>query len=359
LKAVPKKKSPRPALPVAVLGATGYAGVELLRILGRHPGVQIAAVTSQQYAKKRVSDVYPSLLGKCDLVLEELAVSALDKIAAKADLVFAALPHETSVDAVAGLLARKKRVIDLSADFRLHDPRDYDRWYRGHKAPEMLREAVFGLTELHRKEISKARLVANPGCYPTGAILGLAPLFAEKLVRGTVVIDAKSGATGAGRAASVDLSFSEVNENFKAYNVGVHRHTPEIEQELSEIAGARVTVMFAPHLVPMNRGILSTMYVELKKAPAEGALEKLYRDYYRGEPFIRLLPGGAFPQAKDVRGSNDCAIGWRYDKRTARLVVITALDNLVKGAAGQAIQNANLMLGLDEGAGLTADGLWP
>jgi len=358
---VPRKKSPaRPgSLPVAVLGATGYAGVELLRILGRHPGVKLAAVTSQQYAGKRISDVYPSLLGKCDLALEALALDAIDKIAAKAELVFAALPHETSVDAVAALLNRKKRVIDLSADFRLHDPRDYDRWYRGHKAPELLRDAVYGLTELHRKAIAKANLVANPGCYPTGAILGLAPLFAEKLVRGTVVIDAKSGATGAGRAASVDLSFSEVNENFKAYNVGVHRHTPEIEQELGEVAGARVTVMFAPHLVPMNRGILSTMYVELKKAPAEGALEKLYQDFYRGEPFVRLLAGGAFPQTRDVRGSNDCAVGFRYDRRTARLVVVTALDNLVKGAAGQAVENMNVMYGWPEDEGLRGLALVP
>jgi N-acetyl-gamma-glutamyl-phosphate reductase len=351
LKSDPDKKahSGREALAVAVLGATGYAGVELLRILARHPRVQLTAVTSQQYAGKRVGDVYAALVGKCELALEELAP---EKIAGRAELFFAALPHETSADAVSALLEKKKRVIDLSADFRLHDAKDYDRWYKGHKAPHLLKDAVYGLTELHRDAVAKARLVANPGCYPTGAILGLAPLYAKKLVGGMPVIDAKSGTTGAGRSAAVDLSFSEVNENFKAYNVGVHRHTPEIEQELRELAGAPVPVLFAPHLVPMNRGILSTIYVELKNAPGGGELKKLYEDFYRGEPFVRLLAPGQFPQAKDVRGSNDCAIGYHYDARTERLVVVTALDNLVKGAAGQAVQNMNVMCGWPEDEGL-------
>ena len=339
-----------------MLGATGYAGVELLRILIHHPRVRLAAVTSQQYAGKRVSEIYPSLVGQCDLVLEELQA---ERIASRVHLAFAALPHETSMDVVAGLVRQGKRVIDLSADFRLHDPRAYLFWYRPHKAPRLLREAIYGLTEIHRKAIAKARLVANPGCYPTGAVLGLAPLFVEKMVRGTVVIDAKSGVTGAGRSSAVELSFSEVNENFKAYNVGVHRHTPEIEQELSQIAKRPISVLFAPHLVPMSRGILSTMYVELKKAPAEEELVKLYRDFYRHDPFIRILPAGAFPQTKEVRGSNDCAIGFRYDPRVGRLVVITAIDNLVKGAAGQAVQNMNLMYGWPEFEGLRGTALVP
>ncbi len=346
----------RAGLRVAVLGATGYAGVELLRILIRHPRVRLTAITSRQYAGKRVSDIYPSLAGQCDLVLGEIR---LDQIASQADLVFAALPHETSMEVVAGLVERGKRVIDLSADFRLHDPKTYRRWYRAHKAPRFLREAVYGLTEIHRKEIGRARLVANPGCYPTGAVLGLAPLFAERMVQGTVVIDAKSGVTGAGRSNSVDLSFSEVNENFKAYNVGVHRHTPEIEQELSHIAKKPIKVFFAPHLVPMNRGILSTMYIELKKSVGDERLSKLYRDFYRAEPFIRLLPPGSFPQTKEVRGSNDCAIGFRYDSRVKRLVVITAIDNLVKGAAGQAAQNMNLMYSWPEAEGLRGTALVP
>jgi len=355
---LPEKKSAagRNSLPVAVLGATGYAGVELLRILLRHPRVHLTVITSQQYAGKRVSEIYPSLAGKCALNLEELQV---EKIAARVDLAFAALPHETSMDIVAGLVRRGKRVIDLSADFRLHKAEEYQRWYRPHKVPELLDEAVYGLTEIHRDAIGKARLVANPGCYPTGAVLGLAPLFGEKMVRGTVVIDAKSGTTGAGRSSAVELSFSEVNENFKAYNVGVHRHAPEIEQELGELSNEPVSVLFAPHLVPMNRGILSTMYVELKKAPDEDGLAKLYRKFYRDEPFIRILPAGIFPQTKDVRGSNDCAIGFRYDSRTDRLVVITAIDNLVKGAAGQAVHNMNLMCGWPETEGLEETALVP
>ena len=356
MKSDSEKKANSGSVPVAVLGATGYAGVELLRILARHPRVDLTAITSQQYAGKRVSEVYPSLAGKCDLTLEELVP---EKIAGRAELIFAALPHETSADAVSALLGRNKRVIDLSADFRLHDPKDYERWYKGHKAPHLLKDAVYGLTELHREAVAKARLIANPGCYPTGAILGVAPLFAKKLVRGTIVVDAKSGTTGAGRSAAVDLSFSEVNENFKAYNVGVHRHTPEIEQELGELARERVPVLFAPHLVPMNRGILSTIYVELKNAPTEGELKKLYEEFYRGEPFIRLLHPDQLPQVKDVRGSNDCAIGYRYDARTDRLVVVTALDNLVKGAAGQAIQNMNVMCGWPEDEGLRELALVP
>lgn len=341
---------------MAVLGATGYAGVELLRILIHHPRVRLRVVTSQQFVGKRVSEIYPSLVGQCDLVLEEIRV---EKIASQIDLAFTALPHETSMDVVADLVERGKRVIDLSADFRLRDPETYRQWYRSHKAPHLLREAIYGLTEIHRREIAKAQLVANPGCYPTGAVLGLAPLFAEKMVQGTVLIDAKSGVTGAGRSSGVELSFSEVNENFKAYNVGVHRHTPEIEQELNQIAKRSVTVFFAPHLVPMSRGILSTMYVELRKSPGEERLSKIYRDFYRRDPFIRILPAGSFPQTKEVRGSNDCAIGFHYDSRVGRLVVITAIDNLVKGAAGQAVQNMNLMYGWPEVEGLRGTALVP
>ena len=314
------------------------------------------AVTSQQFAGKKVSEIYPSLVGQCDLVLEEIQ---FEKIVPRIDLAFAALPHETSMNVVAELVQRGKRVIDLSADFRLHDPKTYLRWYRLHKAPNLLRQAVYGLTEIHRAAIAEARLVANPGCYPTGAVLGLAPLFAARMVQRTVLIDAKSGVTGAGRSSSVDLSFSEVNENFKAYNVGVHRHTPEIEQELTRIAKRPVSVLFVPHLVPMSRGILSTMYVELKGAGGDEKLSKLYRDFYQREPFIRVLPAGIFPQTKEVRGSNSCAIGFRYDPRVGRLVIITAIDNLVKGAAGQAVQNMNLMYGWPEVEGLRGTALVP
>ena len=341
---------------VAVLGATGYAGVETLRILLQHPRVEVTVVTSQQYVGKPVSAVYPALLGKCDAILQVLEP---EKIAAQADLVFAALPHETSMGVIASLVKGGVRIIDLSADFRLHDPAVYSRWYREHEAPELLTEAVYGLTELHRKQIAEAVLIANPGCYPTAAVLGLAPLFAKNLVRGTVVIDAKSGVTGAGRSSTIELSFSEVNENFKAYNVAVHRHSPEIEQELSEITGGSVPILFVPHLAPMNRGILSTMYVPLDPPMSDEEVGKIYRDFYRADAFIRVLPSGRFPETKDVRGSNDCAVSLRYDARTQMLVVISAIDNLVKGAAGQAVQNMNLMYGWPEDEGLRGTALVP
>ncbi len=347
---------PKPHLKVAVLGATGYAGVELVRILIRHPRVRLTVLTSQQFAGRRISEVYPSLGGKCDLVLQEVHI---ENIVSRVDLAFTALPHGASMDVVAELVKRGLRVIDLSADFRLHDPETYRQWYRPHRAPHLLGKAVYGLTEIHRKRIAKTRLVAVPGCYPTGAVLGLAPLFAKKMVEGNIVIDAKSGVTGAGRSSEVELSFSEVNENFKAYQVGVHRHTPEVEQELTEIARRRVTILFTPHLLPINRGILSTMYVRIKKFPGENRLERIYRTFYRNDPFIRILPYGSFPQIKEVRGSNECRIGFRNDSRAGCLVVITAIDNLVKGAAGQAVQNMNLMCGLPETEGLDRTALVP
>jgi N-acetyl-gamma-glutamyl-phosphate reductase len=284
---------------------------------------------------------------------------APEKIAAQADLVFTALPHETSMGLIASLVKRGVRTIDLSADFRLHDAAVYRRWYREHEAPELLAEAVYGLTELHRKQIAEAVLIANPGCYPTAAVLGMAPLFAKNFVGGTVVIDAKSGVTGAGRSSTVELSFSEVNENFKAYNVAVHRHSPEIEQELSEITRESVSVLFVPHLAPINRGILCTMYVPLDRSVSDEELVKIYREFYHADPFIRVLPSGRFPETKDVRGSNDCAIGLRYDAGTRTLVVISAIDNLVKGAAGQAVQNMNLMYGWPEDEGLRGAALVP
>ena len=346
----------RGKLRVGVFGATGYTGMELLRLLVQHPRVDLSILTSQQFVGKRASEVHPSLEGRCDLFLEE---ARIERLISRFDLAFTALPHETSMDVVPALIRHGKRVIDLSADFRLQDPEVYRQWYRLHKAPDLLRRAIYGLTEIHRRHIPRARLIANPGCYPTGAVLGLAPLFAGHLVRGTVLIDAKSGVTGAGRSSAVDLSFSEVNENFKAYHVGIHRHGPEIEQELNRISKKSVPVLFAPHLLPINRGILSTMYLELKKPQGEDRLWKIYRNYYRKDPFIRLLPPGHFPQTKEVRGSNDCAIGFRFDPRVQRLVVITAIDNLVKGAAGQAVQNMNLMFGFPEIEGLRGTALVP
>ncbi|HWP57182.1 MAG TPA: N-acetyl-gamma-glutamyl-phosphate reductase [Candidatus Acidoferrales bacterium] len=340
----------------AVFGATGYTGIELVRLLTRHPNVELAVLTSENFVGKRLSEVYPAFAGTCDAVLEPADVGGLSP---RFDLAFTALPHGVSMEVVAALVAAGKRVIDLSADFRLRDPNVYARWYRPHQAQEILAGAVYGLTELHREELRRATLVAVPGCYPTAAILGLFPLFRERLVESDIVIDAKSGVTGAGRSASVELSFGEVNENFKAYGVAGHRHTPEIEQELGLIAKQAVQVIFVPHLVPMNRGILSTAYARVKEPITDSRLETLYRQAYEREPFVRVLPVGVWPQTKDVRGTNVCAIGYHAVPGSRHLLVISAIDNLVKGAAGQAVQNMNVMYGLPEETGLLRPGFVP
>jgi N-acetyl-gamma-glutamyl-phosphate reductase len=337
---------------VAVLGATGYAGVELLRILARHPGVTLAFLSSEQYRGRRAADVYPFLAGIVDAPL----AAPEPRLAAVADVVFAALPHGAAAPVVRDLLAQGQRVIDISADFRLRDPAVYARWYAEHPAPELLREAVYGLPELYRDRLPGARLVANPGCYPTGAILGLAPLARAGLLTEPVVIDAKSGTTGAGRGAKIDQLFAEVNENFRPYAIGAHRHAPEIDQEL-RAAGATADTLFVPHLLPVSRGILSTMYVRFPKGAPP--LADLFTDAYRHEPFIVLTGDGDPPTLRDVRGTNRCTIGWRWHPATNQAVIVTAIDNLGKGAAGQAVQCLNVLLGLPETTGLDAPALVP
>jgi N-acetyl-gamma-glutamyl-phosphate reductase len=343
-------------LRVAVIGATGYTGMELVRLLLHHPAVTLTTITSEHYAGKRLSEVHPSFQGRCDLLLEEVRLEAL---VSGFDLAFTALPHGISMEVVSALVASGKRVVDLSADFRLSDAQVYEKWYRPHQAPQLLSESVYGLPEVHRRKISQARLVASPGCYPTGAVLGVAPLLKKGLLRGPIIIDAKSGVTGAGRSAALELSFSEVNDNFKAYGVGKHRHTPEIEQELGRIAKKPVAVIFTPHLVPMNRGILSTIYVQLQKILGEEDIVEIYRDFYRDEPFVRVALAGGLPETKEVRGTNDCSIGVRVLSGSRHVVIITAIDNLVKGAAGQAVQAMNLMCGFPEVAGLKGPALVP
>jgi len=343
---------------IAIAGASGYTGLELIRLLDRHPEVTISCVTSEQSAGKRISDIFPTLRGRCDLVLETLEPSA---IAAKADIIFTALPHQAAMLVVPTFLATGKKVIDLSADYRLHDPAVYGAWYEPHKNPELLPEAVFGLPELRRDTIRAARLVANPGCYPTSVILGLKPLLENRLIDITSIIsDSKSGTSGAGRSAKVDSLYCEVNDSFKAYGVGgVHRHTPEIEQELSELAGKTVTITFTPHLVPMDRGILSTIYATPARTTSTDELVALYADAYKDEPFVRPLPKGQFPSTAYVRGSNFCDIGITLDSRANRIVVVSAIDNLVKGASGQAIQNMNLICGFPETLGLEGLAIFP
>lgn len=342
---------------VGIVGASGYTGVELARLLCRHPGVELTVATSRQYAGRPMAEVYPSLRGLVDLVCEETSGAEL---AAKADLFFTAVPHQTAMAIVPGLLEAGKKVIDLSADFRLHDPAVYEQWYQPHTAKGYLAEAVYGLPELHRQEISAARLVANPGCYPTSVILGLAPLLTAGIINpDSIIIDSKSGTSGAGRGAQIGALYCEVTDGFKAYKVGEHRHTPEIEQELGGLCGRPLVVSFTPHLVPMSRGILSTIYAELGEEVTVEQVAALYAARYDAEPFVRLCPLGSYPATQYLRGANFCDLGFKVDRRTNRIVVLSAIDNLVKGAAGQAIQNMNLLCGFPETEGLLAAPLFP
>jgi N-acetyl-gamma-glutamyl-phosphate reductase len=343
---------------VAVCGGSGYTGIELLRILSGHHGVGITAVTSEKSAGRKVSDVFPHLHACRDLVYEPLNK---EKLLEKADIFFLALPHGASQEAVSFFFRSNRKVIDLSADYRIREPEVYRQWYGlPHVFQTALKKAVYGLPEIYRAKIRKTRLVANPGCYPTGAILGLLPAIKSGLVDpSSIVIDSKSGTSGAGRKADVAVSYCEVNEGFRAYGIGSHRHTPEIEQELSLLAGGPVTVNFTPHLLPVDRGILTTIYAKLRKKTDTVPVIGLYQKSYRNEPFIRVLEENVLPNIKNVRGTNFCEIGMKVVARTNTLVIVTAIDNLVKGAAGQAVHNMNLMTGFAETEGLGTPALYP
>ena len=343
---------------IAIVGSSGYTGGELYRILLLHPAVEVTAVTSEKSAGRPIAEIFPHLAGLTSLVCEPLDP---DAIAKKADLAFLALPHVTAQEAAFRLHAKGVKVVDLSADYRLSDAAVYEQWYEHrHQYPDLLAKAVYGLPELHRAQVRSAALVANPGCYPTSAILALAPLLKQALVdTSSIVIDSKSGVSGAGRTPGLPYHFPEANEAFMAYKVGTHRHTPEIEQELGRLAGTPVTVSFTPHLVPMNRGILTTAYGSLRKKMDTVALHAVYADAYRSEPFVRVLPPGQFPNVRNVRGANFCDLGLHADPRTGRAVIVTAIDNLVKGASGQAVQNMNIMMGFEETAGLRFAALFP
>ncbi|WP_136798537.1 N-acetyl-gamma-glutamyl-phosphate reductase [Desulfosediminicola ganghwensis] len=343
---------------VAIIGASGYTGVELSRILCNHPHVTLTAATSRQYAGQPLSEVFPNLRGKVDLVCENLST---DEIAERADVVFTAVPHKTAMDIVPQLLEAGKKVVDLSADYRLRDLATYENWYQPHSSSSYLAEAVYGLPERYRDDISKARLVANPGCYPTSIILALAPLLERGAIDSrTIIADSKSGTSGAGRSAAVGTLFCEVADGFRPYKVaGTHRHTPEIEQELSCAAKTDITVSFTPHLLPISRGILSTIYAELQPDFDAEKIGAIYKQAYESETFVRVLPHNSLPATQYVRGSNFCDLGFAIDTRTNRIVVVSAIDNIVKGAAGQAVQNMNIMLGLEEDAGLAGAPFFP
>jgi len=342
---------------VSIIGATGYVGIEIVRLLQGHPGVKISSVISQNFVGQKISEVYPNLKNIFDMECTNLDI---DKISEEADIFITALPHGVSKDVIPKLIEKGKRVIDHSGDFRYKSVEVYEKWYKiKHEMPELLEKAVYGLPEIYREKIKTAQLVANPGCYPTCSILGLAPLLANNVIdTKNIIIDAASGISGAGRKADLPYSYCEAAENFKAYGVTTHRHTSEIEQEYSFLAGKEVMVSFTPHLVPMKRGMLCTIYANLQDTRSTAELISLYKEYYKNEYFVRVLDEGKLPETKNVAGSNFIDIGLVVDKRLNRVVVLSCQDNLGKGAAGQAIQDLNIMCGLPEQTGLQSPALY-
>lgn len=345
-------------LRVAIVGSTGYGGVELIRLLQNHPRVEITSVISSSASGVPISDGFPHLTNIVERNLD--GVEPLE-IAERADLVFTATPSGVSSKLVPQLLEVGLKVIDLSGDFRLKDGSEYEKWYK-HDAPEadVLAKAVYGLCEVYGEEVKGVDFVSNPGCYPTATLLGLIPAISAGWIDPeSLIIDAKSGVSGAGRGTSLTVHYAEINENLKAYKLNKHQHIPEIEQVLGEVAGQEVTVTFTTHLVPMTRGIMSTMYATLLGAYTDEDFVDLYRQYYKGRRFVRVRDQGIWPATKEVSGSNYCDIGFAADSRTGRVTIISVIDNVVKGAAGQAIQNLNLMMGWEESLGLTFTPVYP
>ena len=344
---------------VGIVGAGGYAGMTLTQLLLRHPEAKIEWLISEEAHKnKAVAELYPHLRG--ELELNYLTLNDLNKVQDKVDLVFLALPHGIAMDYVTQVIGAGKKVIDLGADFRFNDVKVFKKWYGiEHKGEPLLKEAVFGLPELYREAIKKARLIGNPGCYPTASILGTAPLVKEGLVDlDSIIVDAKSGVSGAGRGVSLKVHYCERNEGIEAYAVTTHRHMGEIEYQLSRLSGNQINVTFVPHLTPMNRGILATIYAKLKQKMDYKQLTDVYKKFYKGEPFVRIFED-QLPNTKYVAGTNFCDIGVQVNEATGKVIVISAIDNLVKGAAGQAVQNMNLLFGLEESTGLKQLALFP
>lgn len=341
----------------SVVGASGYTGVELIRILALHPEVEIVGITSNNYKDRDYSNVYPSLKGYVSMKFEELREADIIK---KSDVIFSALPNGHAHELANEVVAKHKRLIDLSADFRFNDFSVYEKWYGPVPSIDQRIKRVYGLPEIHRLELKGANVVANPGCYPTSVILGLAPGLRCGLIKTEgIIIDSKSGVSGAGHNPTLNNLYAECNESVKAYGIACHRHTPEIEQELSYLSGSDIKVTFTPHLVPMTRGILSTIYCDLKDGVTLSTVREAYREFYSKEFFVKVLDEGQFPRTKDTYGSNNCHIGLAYDEHTGKLIIVSAIDNLVKGASGQAVQNMNSLFGLPENTGLDFPAIYP
>lgn len=342
----------------AVIGSTGYAGQDLVRLLLQHPFIELNNITSKSYESQQFSDIYENFSGHSELKCSSENISEL---ANEVDIIFIALPHGLASGMITKQVLNSAKVIDLGADFRLNNLETYKHWYQAdHNNQECLNEAVYGLCELKREKIKKARLIANPGCYTTCSILSIAPLLIKDLIKeDSIIIDAKSGVSGAGRALNIGIHYNECNESIKAYKIASHRHIPEIEQELSSVSNEDIKLTFTPHLVPMNRGILATSYAKLKKNITYEEVKSIYQDQYGKEYFIRLTKKGIFPETRWVKGSNFVDIGFTIDERTNRIVVVGAIDNLLKGAAGQAVQNMNIMFELEEKMGLNQIPMFP
>ncbi|WP_436860187.1 N-acetyl-gamma-glutamyl-phosphate reductase [Acinetobacter haemolyticus] len=346
---------------VGIVGGTGYTGVELLRLLLRHSQVQVSILTSRTEAGKRVADMFPSLRGHTDLEFSDLDLNQLKKC----DVIFFATPHGVAMQHAEELIAAGTKVIDLAADFRLQNLEQFEKWYgMQHTCPEVLQSSAYGLTELNREKIKQAEVIGNPGCYPTTVQLGLAPLIKDQsglINTQSIIVDAKSGVSGAGRKASLGMIYTENADNFKAYGVAGHRHHPEIVEALENISGQKSQfdqLVFVPHLVPMIRGMLSTIYVDLTEQGQQKDLQVLYEDFYKDERFVDVMPANSSPETRSVRGANELRIAL-YRPQPSKLIILVAQDNLVKGAAGQAVQNMNLMFGFDEATGLEGIGLLP
>lgn len=341
---------------VGIIGATGYAGSELVRLITQHPKAELVTMTSQSYAGQEYKEVY-SNYSHLDYVCEE---EHIEEMAEKCDVIFLALPHGVASKKINADILSKTKIIDLGADFRIQDVDVYEKWYTTHYSKDILPEAVYGLCEINRDKIKGKRIVANPGCYTSCSILSLYPLVKEGMINlSSIIIDAKSGATGAGRGLSLGNHYCELNESVKAYKVASHRHTPEIEEQLSIAAGQDIVLNFTPHLIPMDRGILATCYATLNKKYTYDDIRKAYEKHYGNEHFIRLTKEGVFPETKWVKGSNFVDIGFTVDERTNRVIVIGALDNLFKGAAGQAVQNMNIIMGIEETTGIDYVPIFP